>query len=67
MVRILTDRSTLTDGNPLADWPTQLAELIKKDGVKHVDVVIDSAGGEQLMTQVSKVLKQGGIVVCYGM
>ncbi|KAF7976106.1 hypothetical protein HWV62_7533 [Athelia sp. TMB] len=50
-----------------ADWPTQLAELIKKDGIKHVDVVIDSAGGEQLMTQVGKVLKQGGIVVCYGM
>ncbi|KZP05142.1 NAD(P)-binding protein [Athelia psychrophila] len=50
-----------------ADWPAQLADLLKKDGIKKLDVVIDSAGGEQLMAQVGKVLKAGGIVVCYGM
>ncbi|KZP14322.1 NAD(P)-binding protein, partial [Athelia psychrophila] len=48
-----------------ADWPAQLADPLKKDGIDQLDVVIDSAGG--LMAQVGKVLKAGGIVVCYGM
>ncbi|KAF7978073.1 hypothetical protein HWV62_1721 [Athelia sp. TMB] len=48
-------------------YGAHLAELIKQDSIKHVDVVIDSAGGEQLMTQFGKVFKQAVIVVCYGM
>lgn len=53
------------------DWPTELANLLKdhksSNGTGKLDVVIDSAGGDQLMAQVGKVLKQGGRVVCYGM
>lgn len=51
------------------DWPTELANLLKQNtsGTGKIDAVIDSAGGDQLMTQVGKVLKNGGRVVCYGM
>ncbi|KAG6830497.1 hypothetical protein H0H87_007854 [Tephrocybe sp. NHM501043] len=45
-------------------WPFQLITLLGKG--KLLDVVIDSGGGE-IMMQTSKVLKQGGRVVCYGM
>jgi NADPH:quinone reductase-like Zn-dependent oxidoreductase len=50
-------------------WPTELANLLLQDtdGTGKIDVVIDSGGGDQLMTQVGKVLKTGGRVVCYGM
>jgi NADPH:quinone reductase-like Zn-dependent oxidoreductase len=50
-------------------WPTELANLLIQDtnGKGKIDVVIDSGGGDQLMTQVGKVLKTGGRVVCYGM
>ncbi|KZP26103.1 hypothetical protein FIBSPDRAFT_918248 [Athelia psychrophila] len=41
-----------------------LENLLKTDGIKKID---DSAGGEQLMTLVGRVLGNGGIVVCYGM
>lgn len=43
--------------------------LLKKEtnGRGKIDVVIDSAGGDQLMAQVAKVLKGGGKVICYGM
>ncbi|KAF5378269.1 hypothetical protein D9615_008738 [Tricholomella constricta] len=50
------------------DWPSQIATLLAKDknGGGELDVVIDSGGGE-IMGQTSKILKQGGRVVCYGM
>ena len=32
-----------------------------------LDVIIDSGGGENLMQQVSRILKCGGRLVCYGM
>ena len=32
-----------------------------------LDVIIDSGGGENLMQQVSRILKSGGRLVCYGM
>ncbi|KAL0946427.1 hypothetical protein HGRIS_012650 [Hohenbuehelia grisea] len=48
-----------------SDWPAKLGALLKKsDSV--LDAVIDSAGGD-IMSQVGKILKPGGCVVCYGM
>lgn len=57
----------LTGTNFKDDWPVQLANIIKKDtkGKPEVDVVIDSAGG--ITGPVGKLLKIGGIIVCYGM
>ncbi|KXN92663.1 hypothetical protein AN958_11764 [Leucoagaricus sp. SymC.cos] len=50
-----------------ADWPTQLATLLKKTSSRpQLDAVIDSGGGD-IMAKANKVLKQGGRVVCYGM
>lgn len=51
------------------DWPIDLANLLNQNtnGMGKIDVVIDSGGGDQLMIQVGKILKNGGRVVCYGM
>jgi len=51
-------------------WPMHLQELLvsnAKDGKPPLlDSIIDSAGGD-ICTKTLKTLKQGGIVVCYGM
>lgn len=59
----------VADLHDTEDWPTELANLLNRatDGTGKIDTVIDSGGGEQLMTQVGKILKNGGRVVCYGM
>lgn len=48
------------------NWPKQIAALVQKQDRKLLDSVIDSGGGE-IMTLISKNLKFGGRVVCYGM
>ena len=48
-----------------ADWPKQLASLLPASR-PYLDAVIDSGGGA-VCNQASRVLKQGGKVVCYGM
>jgi len=50
------------------DWPSHINAMLVKDksGKGVLDVVIDSGGGE-IMTQTSRILKQSGKVVCYGM
>ena len=50
------------------DWPKDLASLLAKDGGKDalLSAVVDSGGGE-IMSQVGRILKQGGRVVVYGM
>ncbi|KAI0063454.1 NAD-P-binding protein [Artomyces pyxidatus] len=48
-----------------ADWPSQLANLLKTNGHAHLDAVIDSAGGD-IALQTGKILKPGGRIVCYG-
>ncbi|KAK4055015.1 hypothetical protein OIO90_003356 [Microbotryomycetes sp. JL221] len=47
-----------------ADWPKKLAAALPKDR-PYLDAVIDSGGGD-IANQVVKVLKDGGIVSCYG-
>ncbi|KAF9449462.1 NAD(P)-binding protein [Macrolepiota fuliginosa MF-IS2] len=49
-----------------ANWPVQIASLLKNSTNSELDAVIDSGGGD-IMTKVTKSLKQGGRVVCYGM
>ncbi|KAG6911397.1 hypothetical protein DXG01_016494 [Tephrocybe rancida] len=46
------------------NWPSKLSALLGEG--KELDVVIDS-GGDDIMMQTGKILKQGGRVVCYGM
>ncbi|KAJ7184834.1 hypothetical protein C8R46DRAFT_1065285 [Mycena filopes] len=46
-------------------WPQQLGALVAKDH-KPLHAVIDS-GGEEIMGKVSKYLRAGGRIVCYGM
>jgi NADPH:quinone reductase-like Zn-dependent oxidoreductase len=48
------------------EWPSQLEQILQKDGAGLLTSVIDSAGGE-IMQQVTKILKDGGRLVCYGM
>ncbi|KAF5344395.1 hypothetical protein D9756_011350 [Leucocoprinus leucothites] len=48
------------------EWPAQLASLLKKSIRSQLDVVVDSGGGD-VLGKVSRVLKPGGRVVCYGM
>ncbi|KAF8626742.1 hypothetical protein AX15_004713 [Amanita polypyramis BW_CC] len=53
------------------NWPSQIASLLAKDAKENggsgaLDVVIDSSGGN-IITQVGKILKAGGSIVCYGM
>jgi NADPH:quinone reductase-like Zn-dependent oxidoreductase len=50
----------------IENWPQELSSLVGSDNKPMLDVVIDSAGGD-IMGQVSKILKSGGKVVCYGM
>jgi len=51
-------------------WPEHLQNLLvsnAKDGkAPLLDSIIDSAGGD-ICAKTLKILKQGGIVVCYGM
>ncbi|SDA03037.1 BZ3500_MvSof-1268-A1-R1_Chr11-1g03271 [Microbotryum saponariae] len=47
-----------------ATWPKQLQALLPKDR-PYLDSVIDSGGGP-IATQVSRLLKDGGTVSCYG-
>lgn len=47
-----------------ATWPKELAALLPSTR-PYLDAVIDSGGGP-IMNQVTKVLKYGGVVVCYG-
>ncbi|KZT52258.1 NAD(P)-binding protein [Calocera cornea HHB12733] len=48
-------------------WSAELGELMKKtDPSAKVDVVIDSAGGE-ICAQTSKIIREGGRIVVYGM
>lgn len=51
------------------EWPKDLGALLQKHSSKRpmLDVIIDSGGGENLMQQVSRILKSGGRLVCYGM
>ncbi len=46
-------------------WPEELGQHLKTEGAE-LDAVIDSGGGE-IFSQVSKCLKPGGKLVCYGM
>lgn len=50
------------------DWPAQLSQALENVRGKGAvfDSVIDSGGGD-IMSQVSRCLKRGGKVVCYGM
>ncbi|KAM0791781.1 hypothetical protein ACM66B_004044 [Microbotryomycetes sp. NB124-2] len=47
-----------------ADWPKKLAAALPKDR-PYLDAVIDSGGGD-IANQVMRVLKDGGVVSCYG-
>ncbi|KAK4050680.1 hypothetical protein OIV83_003406 [Microbotryomycetes sp. JL201] len=47
-----------------SDWPKKLATMLPKDR-PYLDAVIDSGGGD-IANQVMRVLKDGGIVSCYG-
>ncbi len=67
MVSQFTAPRAYFDRNAPADWPKQLADLLQNNQINsQLDAVIDSAGGD-IMGKVSKLLKQGGRVVCYGM
>ncbi|KAL8287613.1 hypothetical protein RQP46_003471 [Phenoliferia psychrophenolica] len=48
-----------------AAWPKTLATLLPKDR-PYLDAVIDSGGGP-IVNQCTRVLKNGGVVSCYGM
>jgi NADPH:quinone reductase-like Zn-dependent oxidoreductase len=48
-----------------ADWDRQLAGMLPKDRPV-LDAVIDGTGGD-VMGRTVRVLKNGGVVVCYGM
>ena len=48
------------------DWPAQLAQVMKKDGVSLLNAVIDAGGGD-IMAKTSNLLKQGGRLVVFGM
>lgn len=50
----------------IANWSTALGQLLKRDGVKALDAVIDSGGGT-IVRQTSRHLKLGGRIVIYGM
>ena len=50
---------------PSVDWPRQLTSLLPPSR-PYLDCVVDSGGGA-ICNQTSRVLKQGGKVVCYGM
>lgn len=47
-------------------WPSKIAALVKENGRSALDAVIDS-GGDDIMGQIGKYVKDGGKVVCYGM
>lgn len=53
------------ESNVTVDWPKQLASLLPSSR-PYLDAVIDSGGGS-ICSQVSRILKNGGSVVCYGM
>ncbi|TRM61209.1 hypothetical protein BD626DRAFT_549209 [Schizophyllum amplum] len=46
-------------------WPSQLGAVLKEEGAM-LDGVIDAGGGD-ILTQTSPILKHGGRVACYGM
>jgi NADPH:quinone reductase-like Zn-dependent oxidoreductase len=46
-------------------WPDKLGALLKQNRTE-LAAVID-AGGDEIMVKMSKYLKHGGRVVCYGM
>ncbi|KAJ7894957.1 hypothetical protein B0H14DRAFT_2558983 [Mycena olivaceomarginata] len=46
-------------------WPNELGALLKQSSAQ-LAVVINS-GGDEIMAKMSKYLKSGGKVVCYGM
>jgi NADPH:quinone reductase-like Zn-dependent oxidoreductase len=48
------------------EWSNELAKLLKATGRPYLDAVIDSGGGE-IMSQIGKLLKASGKLVCYGM
>lgn len=48
-----------------ADWPKKLQALLPASR-PYLDSVVDSGGGK-IVNQVTRVLKNGGIVSCYGM
>jgi NADPH:quinone reductase-like Zn-dependent oxidoreductase len=50
----------------LDDWPAQLQALLAKTDRPDLDSVIDG-GGSDILTKVSRFLKPGGKVVCFGM
>lgn len=47
------------------DWDKQLAALLPKDR-PFLDAVVDGAGGD-VVSRTVKLLKVGGVIVCYGM
>lgn len=47
-----------------ANWPKEIEALLPKQR-PFLDCVIDSAGGP-IVAQVGKLMKEGGIIVCYG-
>ncbi|TFY67440.1 hypothetical protein EVG20_g3946 [Dentipellis fragilis] len=49
-----------------AEWPKQLAAILKKSDRPYLDSVIDSGGGD-LARQLGSILRPGGRIVCYGM
>lgn len=55
----------LADVRPAAAWPKTLATLLPKSR-PYLDAVIDSGGGP-IVNQVTRVMKHGGVVSCYGM
>ncbi|KZS99093.1 NAD(P)-binding protein [Sistotremastrum niveocremeum HHB9708] len=48
-----------------ASWTRSLKKLLESEG-KVLDSVIDSAGGS-ISSQITPLLKPGGVIVCYGM
>ena len=47
----------------IATWDMDLENILEG---KFLDTVIDSGGGE-ILQKTNRILKHGGIVVCYGM
>lgn len=53
------------------DWPKQLQALLKRNSTEGdapalLDVIIDQAAGD-LMMKTIKILRNGAIIVCFGM